>query len=306
MSLTAEQVEARKRGVGCSELLAALGKDPRCSRLELYKRKVGELPELDLSDEERIIVGDVLEPGLRELFSRKLGFPIVKPDETVFHPELPLVGHPDGIVLSDDQPGIEFKNRDKYIFSEEYGEDWTDQVPIRDLVQCTGYMILTRKQRWLMGVLAGGNERHVFDIRYDEQLVAAIKVGVRDFWTHVEQRRPPNPETPEEVKLRWPKDLGTTVVATREISDLCVELAGAKSDLKEAETQKEAIEAKVKMFMEENAQLVDSDGTLLATWKTAKDSLRFDEALFAKENPDLYAQYQRRTPGSRRFLLKVK
>lgn len=306
MSLTAEQVHARKRGVGCSELLAALGKDPRCSRLELYKRKVGELPELDLSDNERVEAGDVLEPAIRELFSRKLKQPIVKLPDTLMHPDVPLVGHPDGYVLFEDEPGIEFKNRDRSVFFDEYGEDWTDQVPLRDLVQCSGYMILTHKRRWLLGAFVGGNERHIFEIRYDEQLAGAILAGVRDFWSHVEQRRPPDPETPEEVKLRWPKDLGTTVVASAEVAELCAQLAGEKAVLKQAEEQKELTETQVKKFMAEAAQLVDADGTLLATWKTAKDSLRFDEAHFAKENPDLYAKYQRRTPGSRRFLLKVK
>ena len=43
--LTAIQKANRMLGVGCSEVLAALGKDPRCSRLELYSRKVGDLPE---------------------------------------------------------------------------------------------------------------------------------------------------------------------------------------------------------------------------------------------------------------------
>jgi hypothetical protein len=42
----------------------------------------------------------------------------------------------------------------------------------------------------------------------------------------------------------------------------------------------------------------------LATWRTAKPSLKFDEARFAARHPRVYSKYQREVPGSRRFLLK--
>jgi predicted phage-related endonuclease len=302
--LTSEQIQARKRGVGCSEILAALGKDPRCSRLELYKRKLGELPDVDLSDDERVQAGAVLEPGIRELFSRKLGFPIVKRDDTLFHPEIPLVGHPDGFVLFEDEPGIEFKNRDRMVFKEEYGEDWTDQVPVRDLVQCMGYMMLTKRTRWLLGAFVGGNERHIFQVNFDAQLAEAIDVGVRNFWSHVEQRRPPDPETPEDVAIRWPKDIGATVIATHEVAELCAQLAQVKADIKAAEEHEAHLKSQIQMFMQDSAQLVDADGRLLATWKTAKASKKFDTKRFEAEHPALFTQYLREQPGSRRFLLK--
>jgi predicted phage-related endonuclease len=325
MSLTAQQKIERSSGVGCSEILAALGKDERCSRVELYRRKIGELPDPDFSDNERVECGDVLEPSIRALFERKLGVSIVKLPGTLRHPTAPLVGHPDGIVTAEpigpdanpariktlfaDEPGIEFKNRDWLVFhghESEYGEDWTDQVPLRDLVQCVGYMTLADKRRWLLGALVGGNERHVFEIHYDEDLVAAILAGVAEFWGHVETLTPPDPSTPEEVKLRWPKDLGTDIAATDEIVEATIEHARLKVRLKALEQEEAATKARIQKFMAENALLTGPDGKLLATWKTARDSDKFDVKAFAEDHPQMHERYLKPTPGSRRFLNKLK
>ena len=302
MSLTAEQVQNRLRGVGSSELLAALGKDHRCSRLELYKRKVGELPEPDLSNDERVRFGVLLEDVIRQEFARRIGCEVIVPKQTMFHPEVPLLGHPDGWMPALGY-GAEIKALDKF-GADEFGEDETDQVPVRFLVQCTGYMALTNANRWKLCVLFGGNDLRIFDIPRDPQLESAILAGVNEFWSHVEQRRPPNPETPEEVRIRWPKDTGRTVFATDEIIVSCAHLSAAKGDLKQAERQEAEIKADIQRFMEDASELLGPDGKPLATWRTAKASLKFETDRFAADHPELYKQYTREQPGSRRFLLK--
>ena len=156
MTLTATQIQARKNGVGCSELLAALGKDPRCSRVELYKRKVGELPEPDLSDIERVRWGNLLEDVIRQEGARRLGHEIIVPQQTLTHPSAPLLGHLDGWIPAL-RYGAEIKALDKFEIAE-FGEEESDQVPVRFLLQCSGYMALTDADRWKLIVLFGGND----------------------------------------------------------------------------------------------------------------------------------------------------
>jgi hypothetical protein len=43
---------------------------------------------------------------------------------------------------------------------------------------------------------------------------------------------------------------------------------------------------------------------LLATWRAAKDSKRFDAKGFQAAHPDLAAPFINNIPGSRRFILK--
>jgi putative phage-type endonuclease len=302
MPLSAEQVEARKRGVGGSEILAALGKDPRCSRIELYKYKVGELPPPDFSGDERIKWGNKLERAIKEEFEERIGTPVIVPAQTLFHPTAPLVGNPDGWMPAL-REGAEFKTCDRFL-ADEFGEEETDQVPVRYLVQCAAYMALTGAKKWHLAVLIGGNDFRMYEIPHDPQIEQAVLAGVSEFWSHVEKRNPPNPETPEEVKIRWPKDLGTTVIATPEIAEACRLLADAKQVTKDAAFREDTLEARIKSFMQDHANLVDADGTVLATWRSAKPSIKFNDKKFAAEDPTTYAKYTYEKPGSRRFLLK--
>lgn len=303
MSLTERQRAVRTRGVGGSEMLAALGKDSRCSRLELYKRKVGELPEADLSDDERVRFGVLLEPIVRSEFARRMALKVVGRRHTFVHPTLPLVASPDGQIPALGRVGLECKVADKFE-AEEFGEADTDQVPVRYVVQCTTYMVVRDAPEWFLAVLIGGNDFRIYRIPRDAQIEAAIVAGARDFWTHVEERRPPRPETPDDVKLLWPKSLGTTVIATPEIEATCAEFARAKVALKEAELREGSLKMELQQFMTESSELVDAGGKRLATWRTNKDSEIFDTKAFAAAHPELHAQFLRTRQGARPFLLK--
>jgi putative phage-type endonuclease len=302
MSLSRRQIAARRRGVGGSELLAALGKDPRCTRLELYKRKVGELPEPDFNDNERVRFGTLLEPVIRKEFERRIGQKVVASRQTIAHPIAPLVGHPDGWMPAL-REGVEIKTADKFEAAE-FGEQDTDQVPIRYLVQCTAYMALTEAQKWHLAVLIGGNDLRLYEIPRDEQLIDACLAGASEFWQHVETRSPPDPATPEDVKLRWPKSLARRVHATPEIAGLCSELGAAKREMKVAELREAGLRAQVQTFMTDAGELVDDNNDLLATWKTNKDSRVLDAKAFAAAHPDIYEKFLITRTGARPFLLK--
>jgi hypothetical protein len=56
--------------------------------------------------------------------------------------------------------------------------------------------------------------------------------------------------------------------------------------------------------MADKATLSTVDGNILATWKNAKASKKFDAKLFQSAMPDIYNQFIVETPGSRRFLIK--
>ena len=302
MSLTRRQIATRKRGVGGSEMFAALGKDSRCSRLELYMRKVGELPEPDFSDDERVHFGNVLEPVLRQEFSRRIGQKVLTPRRTLVHESAPIVASPDGWIPALNE-GVELKTADKFE-AEEFGEPDTDQVPLRYVVQCMTYMSVTKAGKWYLAVLIGGNDFRIYEIPRDEQLIDAIEAGAREFWTHVEERRPPDPATPEDVKLRWPRDIGSSIVVTDDIAAACAELKELKALLKQAVDKEAALKAQIQTYMTEAANLVDADGREIATWRKAKDSQKFDDKRFAAEEPALYERYLKPQQGSRRFLLK--
>jgi len=57
-------------------------------------------------------------------------------------------------------------------------------------------------------------------------------------------------------------------------------------------------------YMGEASVLSNIEGQVLATWKNAKPSIKFDSKLFQEAMPDIHKQFMREMPGSRRFLLK--
>jgi hypothetical protein len=56
--------------------------------------------------------------------------------------------------------------------------------------------------------------------------------------------------------------------------------------------------------MGQHDTLSSFDGKVLATWKSAKPSIKFNAELFKTSMPDIYKQFEVEVPGSRRFLIK--
>ncbi|NDD55328.1 endonuclease, partial [bacterium] len=50
--------------------------------------------------------------------------------------------------------------------------------------------------------------------------------------------------------------------------------------------------------------LLDLDNSVLATFKSAKDSTKFDMDAFKEAMPEVYERFLKPVQGSRRFLLK--
>ena len=81
-------------------------------------------------------------------------------------------------------------------------------------------------------------------------------------------------------------------------------LALIKKEIKALEEREEQYQTLIQGYMGERDTLMTIDGTVLATWKSAKSSSKFDAKLFEQAMPDVYKQFFREVPGSRRFLIK--
>jgi hypothetical protein len=73
--------------------------------------------------------------------------------------------------------------------------------------------------------------------------------------------------------------------------------------------QKKELEDEIRVYMQD-AEVLCMQGTreqnpvVIATYKSAKESQKFNEKAFSEEHPELYQQYMTSTAGSRRFLIK--
>jgi putative phage-type endonuclease len=298
VSLTPKQLAKRIEGVGGSEALAYCGKDPRCTPLQLYLRKIGESGERP-EDDARQAWGHRLEPVVRRWLAEELGRKIIAPKRTYVSKKHPFMfGHLDGV---SNREGVEIKTGDKFT-SHEFGEVGSDQVPVRYVLQIQHYLVVTGYKRFHLGVLLGGNDARHYVVDHDPDLADMLIDRANAFWQHVQTRTPPDPVTLHDADLRWPRSAETAIVASDTIAGAVEEIRKMRAIEKEAAEEADAAELTLKAFLGDADTLTDSQGQRLASWKSqTRES--FDTKAFTATHPELAAQF-RKTANFRVFRIK--
>lgn len=297
MTLTPAQLAERRNGLGASEAAAAVGLSRWCSPLELYLRKLGEAPEQ--SETWPMRVGSALEPLVLAGFTAETGLSVSDQQRQFRDPALPWRwATVDGIAA--DGALVEAKTSGS---PAEWGDDEA-AIPIEYACQVQHALAVTGLALAYVPVLIATRELRVYRVPRDEELIELLTEREREFWRRVETREPPAPKTLEEMRLRWPRDDGSARVATPEVLAALLDYRRARDEIARQESLADEAKARVLAALGEAASLVDEQGRALCTHKTAKGSRRFDVEAFKAAHPALYAEFQKDTPGSRRFLVK--
>lgn len=270
---------------------------------EVILTKQGKLDIPDLSHIEAVQMGHVMEPVIGRLASERLGVNLEKIEEALTHPQHPwLKSHFDYHgKLNGETILVECKNYNAAVRNK---FDDTGIVPAADLAQIVHEAAVYGVSKIYLAVLFGGQEFVLIPFTVsDEQKEDLIK-QMAVYWGHVQAKTVLPPETPEQARLIYPTGLDNTKMASRSVEEACRTLTIVKGQIKALEAQKDALETLVQGYMGECNQLATFDGSVLATWKNAKHSDRFDSKLFQSAMPDIYEQFVVNAPGSRRFLLK--
>jgi predicted phage-related endonuclease len=155
-----------------------------------------------------------------------------------------------------------------------------------------------------LAVLFGGQEFVLIPFNITEEQKEELIKQMAVVWGHVQAGTTLPPETVEQVKLLYPVSTEEVKTASSAVEQACLALAQIKANIKHLEAQEEQYDTLVRGYMQDKATLATIDGKVLATWKSAKPSIKFDAKLFQEAMPDIYKQFMREMPGSRRFLLK--
>ena len=288
--------------IGGSEIAAVVGLNPYKTPLQVYQEKRGEAEPEDLSDNEAVHFGNVLEDVIAEEFSRRNAVQ-VRRDNTVYTlDDSPIRGHIDRRLVGVKE-GLECKHA-SFFFASEFGEEGTDQLPMHYLIQCHGYLALTGWETWHLGVLCGGNNFRQYTVTRDDDLCQSLVDQVNHFWANLQQGIPPEPMNLEDLIRLYPTDDGGSIGATIDIAQACTDLNTIKADLKQIDARKKELEMKIKKHMGSHALLIGPDEGLkpIATWKH-NDVNRIDTTALKKEMPDIAERYTV-TSTQRRFLIK--
>lgn len=217
-------LDARRGGLGGSEIAAVLGLSPWDSPLSLYHRKRGELPDLDLTDE--MEAGTRCEPMIARWFADH-------------HPEYVVEEHP-GTWRHRDRDW-EFANPDAALhpiqapaaragaewkfslFGDDFGPEGTDEIPVHYRCQVLHYIdVMGWPGMWLVVFIGARGEFREYWIPADEDEQLLLRASGEVFMGMLAAgERPPldaHPVTQRTVRQLHPDIDGRAVEIPAELS----------------------------------------------------------------------------------------
>jgi putative phage-type endonuclease len=212
-----EWLQERRSGIGGSDAAAACGLHPLVSPYELYLDKTGS-SVAEREDTERMQMGRALEDAIAAVYAERFGVKLRRHNAIRRHPKYPwMLANPDRLIEGA-RTGVEIKNVDAlvYRFSQQWGEENSDEIPEPYLLQCQHYCAVFGYDEWHLGALIGGNTLKRYIVRRDLELEEMLIETEHEFWRYVESRTPPavDYQRPNAIRLlrrMYPGTNGETI-----------------------------------------------------------------------------------------------
>lgn len=276
--------QERRNSVGASEVAAVMGLSRFNTALDVYKHKQGIDIEFDpvLS-----FIGHQSEPIMHawvEQFSGvqvalQQGFMARSVDIPCLHASFDRVSYDPFLTW-------QFKTAHQYA-----GHHWDEGIPTDIRVQVQAEMFVAGTQRAAVVVWIGGREFRLFWEPRDEAFIRDHMLpAVTEFWTRVQEGRPPLPTTLAEVAEVFPTDPGTVVEIPEPAFEVLERITVLNSDIQSQEAERDALKVALAEFVGP-AETLTYDGRRVATWKTQAGRASFNKRAFEDDHPDLAAAY---------------
>jgi putative phage-type endonuclease len=193
----------RKLDVTSTESACLFGESPYMTRFDLWHRKrTGIVPEFKTND--RMAWGNRLEAAIAYGIAEEQGWEIKPMKEYFRNPDLRMGSSFDFVITSLGEPvHLEIKNVDYLAFRDGWleHEDGSVEAPIHIEMQVQHQMAVSGFKRSFIGAFIGGNRGVVIERERDEDVIAAIKAKVADFWRTVDAGQEPDPVMPGDAEV---------------------------------------------------------------------------------------------------------
>ena len=282
-----EWLEARKQGIGGSDMAAILGYNKYRDAVSVWLDKRGELPPVE--ENEPMYWGNVLEEVVAQEFAKRTGWKVRNNNYTLQSIEHPyLLANIDREIVGVDA-GLECKTANAFKRDEWEG----DEVPTSYYIQCQHYMAVTGKSSWWIACLLGGNTFIYKEIPRNEEVIEAIIREGKVFWDMVQNGTVPavtgSESSAEVLKTMYSKSNKKTI----ELDDVAINYINQykTADAKEKEAKSAKAEAGniIKSLLGENE--IGIVGEFKVTWGMRKGKTTFNTEAFQEDYPELYKQY---------------
>jgi len=255
--LTAEQLEARKSGIGGSDVAAIMGLSPWKDANAVYLEKRGEITPDNIDDKEYVHFGNVLEQVVADEYTYRTGEKLEKRNKMLRHKKYPfLLANIDRKIVG--RPAVfEAKTADKYTAGK-WGEDGSDDIPEAYRCQIEHYFNVTGYDEGVLAVLIGGNEFRKYPILRNAELSEMLLEGCIKFWERVQNGFPPefdftHRNTIDTLKKMYPGTNGETIELPAELEHWHHVKVEAAKEAAKLNTTVEVCKARILAAMEDNA-----------------------------------------------------
>ena len=267
-------METRAKGLGASEVAAAVGMSPWESRYRLWAIKTGRIVPLDNSQMFRIAY--LMEPVIANIYKAQFSGvrTIVNPGQftTKKHPEYDWLFITPDFYQNDPIKGpgvLEVKTTGEYMRGE-----WVEGAPLHYQIQLQVQLACSGRSWGTLAAIIGGNKFVSWDYDRDEAFIEQMLVAAQQFWNgYVIGNYPPPidwmPSTRETIERMHPKDSGETLALPVEFEAVAKRYDEVKADLKELEKERALLVNQLKAGIggASFATLGDGTGFSLKWWE---------------------------------------
>jgi len=303
----------RSKGIGGTDIAAIVGLSYWATPFDVWLDKKGNTPKAQQEEWQKW--GNKLEPFIASAYVEESQKKIVKCGMALANPERSWqVGSPDYLCL-DDPKGVDCKNI--RLKSSEWGEQWSDQIPMHYVIQAQWYMMLTGADSWEFPVLFGGSQFEIFRVDNNERLASSLLEKAEEFWqTYIIGDKQPeiedSPKVREWIKSKFPKHSRPLRKANSSEIEIAKQLAQVKKVVASVEKEQSDLEAKIKIAIGEEEGLEMEEGKV--TWKANRDGEKTDwetiSMVLGAHLPDLYKEqilkHTKPTQGARVLRVSIK
>lgn len=286
----------RLQGLGGSDLAVILGLNPWKTPFSLWQEKTQRLEPIDETLPMKF--GSYVEEFVAREYAERTGQRVQRFNAMLSHPQAPLIGHVDRLVIPDGQKvasykreirtdkGLECKTASAFAAGRdsEWGPSGTDQVLPHYLIQCSAYMALTHCEHWDLAVLIGNHDFRIYHLHRDPELESYLLEEADRWWqAHVVADTPPDPQSELEARQRWPRhQAGKVLTATVEVGLQLRQLAQIRADMRLLEAREKAVKDQLYPALAD-AEVVIYGGKEAATYRANKDTQKVDYKAVSEE-----------------------
>lgn len=289
-------LEARREGIGGSDASVIVGLNRWKSPFQLWLEKTGKAEAEDLSGNEYVYWGKVLEEAVANRFCELTGKKVQRR----------------GLLQMDDRPYIR-ASVDRMVVGENAGlecktcngfaaKEWEDdEVPAAYYVQCQHYMMVTGCERWYIAVLIGGNHFVWKEIPRNDNEIDLLLQAEIDFWHKVEAGIMPEVDGSESCKDALAAEFrggNAEPLTLPDAAEVIIERIRALDDAKK-NTEEDIEHHKNQLRRLMGDYELGYAGDYKVTWKTQAGRTTVDSKALKAKDPDIYAKYAKQGKPTR-------